>query len=93
MIDLAHFLMDTGACVEGAGTDKLLIKGRRKLHDSEYSIIPDRIEAGTFMLAAAITRSCITMSPIVPSHLSCLINKLVTAGCKISQCTPDVLEV
>ncbi|KAG5551331.1 hypothetical protein RHGRI_009669 [Rhododendron griersonianum] len=60
-----------------AGTDKLLIKGRRKLHDSEYSIIPDRIEAGTFMLAAAITRSCITMSPIVPSHLSCLINKLL----------------
>ncbi|KAI8557850.1 hypothetical protein RHMOL_Rhmol04G0043000 [Rhododendron molle] len=92
VIDLAHFLMDTGACVEGAGTDKLLIKGRRKLHDSEYSIIPDRIEAGTFMLAAAITRSCITMSPIVPSHLSCLINKLVTAGCKISQCTPDALE-
>ncbi|KAE9456365.1 hypothetical protein C3L33_11728, partial [Rhododendron williamsianum] len=92
VIDLAHFLMNTGACVEGAGTDKLLIKGRRKLHDSEYSIIPDRIEAGTFMLAAAITRSCITMSPIVPSHLSCLINKLVTAGCKISQCTPDVLE-
>ncbi|KAF7146586.1 hypothetical protein RHSIM_Rhsim04G0025400 [Rhododendron simsii] len=92
VIDLAHFLMDTGAFVEGAGTDKLLIKGRRKLHDSEYSIIPDRIEAGTFLLAAAITRSCITMSPIVPSHLSCLINKLVTAGCKILQCTPDVLE-
>ncbi|XP_028056506.1 uncharacterized protein LOC114260555 isoform X2 [Camellia sinensis] len=92
VIDLAHFLIASGACVEGAGTDKLLIKGRSRLHGSEYSIIPDRIEAGTFMLAAAITRSCISMSPVVPSHLSCLINKLVNAGCKIAQCTHDMLE-
>ncbi|PSR96402.1 UDP-N-acetylglucosamine 1-carboxyvinyltransferase [Actinidia chinensis var. chinensis] len=94
VVDLARFLIDNGACVEGAGTDKLVIKGRsRSLHGSEYTIIPDRIEAGTFMLAAAITRSCISMSPIVPSHVSCLINKLVTAGCKITRHTPDILEV
>ncbi|KAI9185310.1 hypothetical protein LWI28_006074 [Acer negundo] len=57
VIDLAHFLNDSGACVYGAGTDKLLIKGKCHLHGSEYVVPPDRIEAGTFILAAAITRS------------------------------------
>ncbi|KAA8526764.1 hypothetical protein F0562_009007 [Nyssa sinensis] len=93
VIDLAHFLMDSGACVEGAGTDKIFIRGRRQLHGSEYAIIPDRIEAGTFMLAAAITRSCISISPVVPCHLSCLIDKLTSAGCRIIQCTRDTLEL
>ncbi|KAJ8543014.1 hypothetical protein K7X08_005537 [Anisodus acutangulus] len=61
IIDLAAFLTNCGAVVEGAGTDTLLISGRRKLYGSEYSIMPDRIEAGTYMLAAPITRSCISI--------------------------------
>ncbi|TXG66748.1 hypothetical protein EZV62_008023 [Acer yangbiense] len=93
VIDLARFLNDSGACVYGAGTDKLLIKGKCHLHGSEYVVPPDRIEAGTFMLAAAITRSCISMSPIIPSHLACLIDKLKIAGCRITQFNHDTLEV
>lgn len=93
VIDLANFLADCGACVEGAGTDKLYIKGRTQLHGSEYNIIPDRIETGTFLLAAAITRSCISMSPVFPGHVSCLKDKLLAAGCKIMQQTHDTLQV
>ncbi|KAL5804729.1 hypothetical protein ACOSQ3_031529 [Xanthoceras sorbifolium] len=93
VIDLACFLNDSGACVYGAGTDKLLIKGKCHLRGSEYVVSPDRIEAGTFMLAAAITRSCISISPVIPSHLACLINKLKIAGCRITQFNHDTLEV
>lgn len=93
MICLAKFLNDCGACIEGAGSDKLVIKGKSWLHGSRYTIAPDRIEAGTFMLAAAITRSCISMSPVIPSHMSCLLDKLKAAGCKIRQWTHDTLEV
>ncbi|KAK1583560.1 hypothetical protein Q3G72_025005 [Acer saccharum] len=93
VIDLAPFLNDCGACVYGVGTDKLLIKGKCHLHGSEYVVPPDRIEAGTFMLAAAITRSCISMSPIIPSHLVCLIDKLKIPGCRITQFNHDTLEV
>ena len=93
VIDLAWFLTKCGAYVKGAGSDKLFIKGRSHLHGSEYAIISDRIEAGTFMLAAAITRSCISISPVVPSHLSSLIDKLLLGGCKISQRARDTLVV
>lgn len=81
-----------GACVEGAGSDTLYIKGKNQLHGSECIVPPDRIEAGTFMLAAAITRSSISMSPVIPSHVACLIDKLLAAGCKIT-CAHDTLEV
>jgi UDP-N-acetylglucosamine 1-carboxyvinyltransferase len=93
VIDLAHFLTDSGACIEGAGSNRLVIEGKCQLHGSECTISPDRIETGTFMLAAAITRSCISMSPVIPSHLTCLIDKLLTAGCKIRQCNHDTFEV
>lgn len=93
MIDLARFLNDSGACVYGAGSDKLLIKGKCQLRGCECNMPPDRIEAGTFMLAAAITRSLISISPVTPSHLSCLIDKLKIAGCKITRCNNDTLEV
>ncbi|KAL3508760.1 hypothetical protein ACH5RR_028161 [Cinchona calisaya] len=93
VIDLAHFLMNCGASIRGAGSKELHINGKDRLHGSCYSIIPDRIEAGSFMLAAAITRSCISLSPIFPSYLSCLIEKLLGAGCKIVQCTRDNLEL
>lgn len=93
MIDLAHFLNHCGASVHGAGTDKISIKGKSQLHGAEYVVPPDRIEAGTFMLAAAITRSCISMSPVIPSEIMCLIDKLRLAGCRITQFEHDVLEV
>ncbi|XVE50095.1 hypothetical protein DITRI_Ditri01bG0133800 [Diplodiscus trichospermus] len=93
VVDLAHFLTDSGASIEGAGSDNLVICGKSRLHGSECIITPDRIEAGTFMLAAAITRSCISMSPVIPSRVSCLIEKLSRAGCKISQFDEHVLQV
>ncbi|KAK8620439.1 hypothetical protein V6N13_066917 [Hibiscus sabdariffa] len=85
VVDLARFLNDSGASIEGAGSDTLVIWGKSQLYGSECVIRPDRIEAGTFMIAAAITRSCISMSPVIPSRVSCLIDKLSEAGCKISQ--------
>ncbi|KAK4714686.1 hypothetical protein R3W88_020593 [Solanum pinnatisectum] len=93
IIDLASFLTNCGAVVEGAGTDTLYITGRRKLYGSEYSIMPDRIEVGTYMLAAAITRSCISISPVPHSNLTCLVDKLSGAGCKILQLSDDTLEL
>ncbi|XP_055824647.1 uncharacterized protein LOC129893182 [Solanum dulcamara] len=94
IIDLAGFLTNCGAVVKGAGTDMLYITGRRKLYGSEYSIMPDRIEVGTYMLAAAITRSCISISPVSSlSNLTCLVDKLSGAGCKILQLSDNTLEL
>ncbi|OMO87146.1 hypothetical protein CCACVL1_09242 [Corchorus capsularis] len=93
VVDLARFLRDSGASIEGAGTETIVIRGKSRLHGSECVITPDRIEAGTFILAAAITRSCISMSPVSPSHISCLIHKLMKAGCRISQSDQQTLEV
>lgn len=93
VIDLARFLTNCGASISGAGSHELHINGKSQLHGSCYSILPDRIEAGSFMLAAAITRSRISLSPVFPSNLSCLIERLSGAGCKIIQCPRDTLEV
>lgn len=79
--------------MNGAGSDKLLIKGKIQLHGSECVVPPDRIEVGTFMLAAAITRSSISMLPFIPSHVSCLIDKLTISGCKITQCNHETFQV
>lgn len=90
--DLARFLTNTGVCVEGAGTDKICIRGKSRLLGTEHTIMPDRIEAGTFMLAAAITRSCISLSPVYPGCLSSLIDKLSESGCTITH-KNDKLEL
>ncbi|KAK6134705.1 hypothetical protein DH2020_031553 [Rehmannia glutinosa] len=92
IIDLARFLTKSGAHLEGVGTDKIVIYGKSRLLGAEYGIMPDRIETGSFMLAAAITRSCISLSPVFPGWLSSLIDKLVGAGCKITH-KHDMLEV
>ncbi|KAL5989641.1 hypothetical protein ACLOJK_010534 [Asimina triloba] len=92
VVDLAQFLIAGGAIVEGAGTGKLVIKGSKCLHGAKFTIIPDRIEAGTLIVAAAITRSQISISPVIPHHLTCVMNKLVAAGCKIRD-KGSVLEV
>lgn len=93
MVDLAQFLNASGACIEGAGTSTLVINGTKRLHGAEYTIIPDRVEAGTFMAAAAISRSCISLSPIIPSHLTSMVEKLSAAGCRITQRGAQIFEV
>ncbi|KAL1537707.1 UDP-N-acetylglucosamine 1-carboxyvinyltransferase 2-like [Salvia divinorum] len=90
--DLASFLTSTGARVEGVGTDRICVHGTRQLLGTEHTIMPDRIEAGTFMLAAAITRSRISLSPVCPVLLSGLIDKLLGGGCTISH-ERDELEL
>ncbi|XP_020252827.1 uncharacterized protein LOC109830084 [Asparagus officinalis] len=93
VVDLAQFLNACGACIKGGGTNTLVITGTKKLHGAEFTIMPDRIEAGTFMVAAAITRSCISLSPVIPSHLTSLVEKLSEAGCKITEKGSQTLEV
>lgn len=93
VVDLANFLISCGACIQGAGTNTLNITGKRKLHGTEHQIIPDRIEAGTFLIAAAITRSAISMSSVSPKHLTSVIGKLRAIGCRIQQTTWNSLSV
>ncbi|MDB9525031.1 UDP-N-acetylglucosamine 1-carboxyvinyltransferase [Oscillatoria sp. CS-180] len=78
--DLANFCRAMGARIRGVGTKTLTIVGVPSLHSTEYAIIPDRIEAGTFLIAGAITRSTLTLSPVVPEHLGAVIAKLREAG-------------
>lgn len=81
--DLANFLISLGAKIEGIGTSTLTITGVEKLGGGEYSVLPDRIEAGTYLTAAAMTRGSITLRNVKPSTLSAVIAKLQEAGAKI----------
>ena len=83
VVDVANFLNSMGANIKGAGTDTIRIKGGRKLHGTEYSIIPDQIEAGTFMCAAAITRGDVTVKNVIPKHLEAISAKLLEMGCEV----------
>ncbi len=83
VVDVANFLNSMGANIKGAGTDIIRIKGVRKLHGTEYSIIPDQIEAGTFMCAAAATRGDITVRNVIPKHLEAISAKLLEIGCEV----------
>ncbi|RMH67067.1 MAG: UDP-N-acetylglucosamine 1-carboxyvinyltransferase, partial [Cyanobacteria bacterium J003] len=83
VVDLANFCITMGAKIYGAGTNSITIVGVDRLHGTEYEIIPDRIEAGTFLLAAAVTRSAITLAPVIPSHLTPVVAKLEEMGAKI----------
>lgn len=84
IVDLANILIQMGAEIQGAGTHSLRIKGVNRLSGVDYSVIPDRIEAGTFILAAAITRSCIEIENVVKNHLLVLIDNLLEVGIKIT---------
>ena len=77
VVDVANFLNSMGANIRGAGTDVIKIRGVKSLHKAEYSIIPDQIEAGTFMFAAAATRGDVTVLNVIPKHLDATISKLV----------------
>jgi UDP-N-acetylglucosamine 1-carboxyvinyltransferase len=80
VIDLANFCNAMGAKIRGAGTTTITIEGVPSLHSVEWDIIPDRIEAGTFLIAGAITHSEITVGPIVPDHLTALLAKMEAIG-------------
>ncbi len=85
IVDTANFLNMLGAKVKGAGTDVIRITGVEKLHGCEYMIIPDQIEAGTFMIAAAITGGDIKVNNIIPKHMDSLTAKLLEMNCKIEE--------
>lgn len=93
VVDLANFCSAMGAKIKGAGTSRIIIEGVPKLHSVDYSIIPDRIEAGTFLLAAAITRSELTLSPVAPEHLVPVIAKLRDIGVTIIEDKPEHLRI
>lgn len=85
IVDVANFLNSMGANIKGAGTDVIKINGVKTLHGSTYSIIPDQIEAGTFMLAAAATRGDIVIRNIIPKHLEAISAKLVEIGAMVDE--------
>ena len=80
VVDIANFLNSMGANIKGAGTDRIRIKGVKKLHGSNYSVIPDQIEAGTYMALATITKGDITIKNIIPKHLESISAKLLDCG-------------
>lgn len=85
VVDVANCLNSMGANIRGAGTDVIRISGVEKLYKTEYSIIPDQIEAGTFMFAAAATRGDVTVKNVIPKHLEATTAKLLEIGCEIEE--------
>ena len=92
VVDLANFLNSMGANIKGAGTDVIRIKGVTKLHGTEYAIIPDQIEAGTFMFAAAVTKGDVTVKNVIPKHLESISAKLMEIGCEVEE-SDDAVRV
>ena len=93
VVDVANFLNSMGANIKGAGTDVIRIRGVRTLHGTDYSIIPDQIEAGTFMCAAAVTRGDITVKNVIPKHLEAISAKLIEIGCEVIEEDDEVRVV
>lgn len=83
IVDLANFCSQMGAKISGAGTNTIIIQGVAELSCVDYNVIPDRIEAGTFLVAGAITQSEITLSSVIPEHLAPVIAKLNDIGCQV----------
>ncbi len=93
VVDVAALLNKMGASIEGAGTSTIRIEGVEKLHGAEHSIIPDRIEAGTFLVAGAITHGDVTVTRCAPDHLRALVEKLTQAGAHVTEPSPDSLRI
>jgi UDP-N-acetylglucosamine 1-carboxyvinyltransferase len=91
--DLAELLRKMGAHIEGAGTSSIRVRGVSRLHGTEHTIIPDRIEAGTFLIAGAITGGDLLVTGCRPDHLTALISKLGQAGIEVSEAQPGTLRV
>ncbi len=85
VVDVANFLNSMGANIKGAGTDVIRIRGVEELHSTEYSIIPDQIEAGTFMFAAAATKGDVMVKNVIPKHLEATSAKLLEIGCEVEE--------
>ena len=85
VVDVANFLNSMGANIKGAGTDVIRIRGVERLHATEYSIIPDQIEAGTFMFAAAATKGDVIVKNVIPKHLEATSAKLIEIGCQLEE--------
>ena len=85
VVDVANFLNSMGANIKGAGTDVIRIKGVSHLHGTEYAVIPDQIEAGTFMFAAAVTKGDVTVKNVIPKHLESITAKLLEIGCEVEE--------
>ena len=85
VVDVANFINGIGGHITGAGTDKIRINGVPSLRGGTYSIIPDQIEAGTFMMAAAITHGDITVNNVIPTHLDSISSKLREIGCRVDE--------
>ena len=85
IVDLANFINEMGGKVRGAGTNTIRITGVKKLNEVEHTVIPDRIEAGTYMVAAAVTRGDIYVRNVINDHLRPVIAKLIEVGCRISE--------
>lgn len=85
IVDLANFLNSMGADIRGAGTDVIKIRGVDKLHGCEYAIIPDQIEAGTYMVAAAATRGDVLIKNVIPKHLESISAKLIESGAVVEE--------
>jgi UDP-N-acetylglucosamine 1-carboxyvinyltransferase len=81
--DLANLLIAMGAKISGAGGPTITVEGVERLNGCDYTVIPDRIEAGTFLLAAAITRSRLRVAPVIPDHLNAVLQKLRDCGCSL----------
>ena len=95
IMDLANFLNAMGADISGAGTNELIINGVKpgSLHGTTYSVMPDRIEAATYLMAAAGTRGDVTVNNVLPVHLSSLTHKLMEMGADIEMPTPNSLRI
>ena len=85
VVDVANFLNSMGANIKGAGTDIIRIRGVESLHSSSYSIVPDMIEAGTYMFAAAATRGDVLIKNVIPKHLEAMTAKLEEIGCDVEE--------
>jgi UDP-N-acetylglucosamine 1-carboxyvinyltransferase len=90
--DLAHFLIKMGAKIEGAGTTRIVIEGVKELHGAEHTVIPDRIEAGTFLVAGAICGDGVMVKRVVPAHLKNVTDTLAACGYEISS-TKDSITI
>ncbi len=92
VVDVASFLNSMGARIKGAGTDVIRVTGVQRLHKSDYSIIPDQIEAGTFMFASAVTGGDVLLHNVIPKHLEATTLKLLELGCKVRE-YDDAIQV
>ncbi len=92
VVDLANFLNRMGARVRGAGSNRIVIEGVRRLHGAEYEVLPDRIETGTFLVAGAITRGRVRVRRACPGHVEALLAKLRDAGATVAT-GPDWIEM